>query len=110
MTDNYFKLNIFLMDKSNLWEPKVVLLEKNNETILISGQFKKIGSKKESIVTLIGFDSYILICKVVLHSLVVLFYQVPEKSKGRLELNFETKFEILRQPVVKKEDDDDTLG
>ncbi|CAD8060114.1 unnamed protein product [Paramecium sonneborni] len=78
-----------------LWIPIANDFKAQNDHLYIQGEFTKENGK---IRVLYGYDQYILCSKRDF---------APNKC---LKLEFDTKFEILRQPIQKKEEDDDSLG
>ncbi|CAK82004.1 unnamed protein product (macronuclear) [Paramecium tetraurelia] len=78
-----------------LWIPIPNDFKVNNERLYIQGEFTKENGK---IRVLYGYDQYILQSK------------KASKPNKCLKLEFDTKFEILRQPIPKKDEDDDSLG
>ncbi|CAK69345.1 unnamed protein product (macronuclear) [Paramecium tetraurelia] len=78
-----------------LWIPIPNEFKPKQEHLIIQGEFTKHNGKTR---LLYGYDHYVVCVKK---------DQLPKKC---LKLEFETKFEILRQPVQKKDEDDDSLG
>ncbi|CAD8098705.1 unnamed protein product [Paramecium primaurelia] len=82
--------------KQKLWVAIPNELKWKNDKPLLKSEFQKSNKKLRY---LIGYDQYILISK------------KPEDPPSKyLKLDFETKFEIIRTTVQKKDEDDDSLG
>ncbi|CAD8058198.1 unnamed protein product [Paramecium sonneborni] len=78
-----------------VWIPIPNDFKAKDEHLYIQGEFTKENGK---IIVLYGYDQYILISK------------RDSQANKCIKLEFDTKFEILRQAIPKKEDDDDILG
>ncbi|CAD8128619.1 unnamed protein product [Paramecium sonneborni] len=74
--------------------PKEIKLK--NEKPILKSEFLKL--KKNKPIILYGYDQYILLAK------------KPDQPYKYLKLDFETKFEIIRTSVQKKDEEDDSLG
>ncbi|CAD8064444.1 unnamed protein product [Paramecium sonneborni] len=82
--------------KKNLYQSIPQDLKWQEDKIILQSQFKKENDKT---CHLLGFDNYIIIKK-----------DYKQEAKKYIRLDFEIKFEILRENVVKKNEEDDSLG
>ncbi|CAD8180441.1 unnamed protein product [Paramecium octaurelia] len=82
--------------KQKLWVAIPNELKWKNDKPLLKSEFQKANKKSRY---LIGYDHYILITK-----------KLEDPPSKYLKLDFETKFEVVRTAVQKKDEDDDSLG
>ncbi|CAD8076224.1 unnamed protein product [Paramecium sonneborni] len=82
--------------KKNLYQIIPQDLKWKENEIILQSQFKKENDKT---CQLLGFDNYIVIIK-----------DNEKEPKKYILLDFEVKFEILRENIIKKNEEDDSLG
>ncbi|CAK81836.1 unnamed protein product (macronuclear) [Paramecium tetraurelia] len=79
-------------------------LKWKEDKMIIQSQFKK---ENDEICYLLGFNNYIIITKVMK---VFQPQDLQQQPKKYIHLDFDIKFEILRENQVKQGDEDDSLG
>ncbi|CAD8060351.1 unnamed protein product [Paramecium primaurelia] len=82
--------------KKNFYQSIPKDLKWREDDMIIQSQFTKENGK---VCYLLGFNNYIVYMK-----------DLQQEPKKYIKLDFDIKFEILRENVVKKSDDDDSLG